>query len=314
MKRILITSLILSCLLLSACNDSTSVGVIGGADGPTSIFVSSENGDTVKKPLRMIKVDGKLYYDSGKVSDMTPRCGTLDGELKQVGAEHEIPKNDNECNFEGAEGYQSATSITKEIPINGEWVIFKQFDDSELDMSIFKYCFYLKGKTPNAEKESEIVVLTEDINYDFEEHNKLFSSSQNPNDKKYRTTFRVYGDIDKWGISLSADKISPLSLNLQIEQFGGSPTGDLQTGLAYSLERIINDEWQPVPTIISNTPAWNAAAYQIQKNEITEMKIDWQYIYGPLPSGFYRLTKEITDFRAAGDFDTKTYELYFTIE
>ena len=80
MKRILITSLILSCLLLSACNDSTSVGVIGGADGPTSIFVSSENGDTVKKPLRMIKVDGKLYYDSGKVSDMTPRCGTLDGE------------------------------------------------------------------------------------------------------------------------------------------------------------------------------------------------------------------------------------------
>ena len=156
--------------------------------------------------------------------------------------------------------------------------------------------------------------MTEDINYNFEEHNKLFSSSQTPNDKKHRTTFRVYGDIDKWGISLRADKISPLSLNLQIEQFGGSPTGDLQTGLAYSLERIVNDEWQPVPTIISNTPAWNAAAYQIQKNEITEMKIDWQYIYGPLPSGFYRLTKEITDFRAAGDFDTKTYELYFTIE
>ena len=44
------------------------------------------------------------------------------------------------------------------------------------------------------------------------------------------------------------------------------------------------------------------------------MKIDWQYIYGTLPSGFYRLTKEITDFRAAGDFDTETYELYFTIE
>ena len=44
------------------------------------------------------------------------------------------------------------------------------------------------------------------------------------------------------------------------------------------------------------------------------MKIDWQYIYGALPSGYYRLTKEITDFRTAGDFDTETYELYFTIE
>lgn len=84
MKQILTAFLILSCLLLSACNDRTSIGVIGGADGPTSIFVSNENGETVKKPLRMIKVDGKLYYDSGKVRDMTPRCGTLDGELKQA--------------------------------------------------------------------------------------------------------------------------------------------------------------------------------------------------------------------------------------
>lgn len=194
MKQIIIISLILNCLILSACNNSTSIGIIGGADGPTSVFVSNGNGETVKKPLRMIKVDGKLYYDSGKVSDITPRCGTLDGELKQVGAEHEIPQNDNECNFEGAAGYQNATSITKEILINGEWVIFKLFDDPELDMSIFKYCFYLKGKSPNVEKESEIVVLTEDINYDFEEHNKLFSSYQNPNDKQYRTTFRLYGN------------------------------------------------------------------------------------------------------------------------
>ena len=314
MKRILITSLILSCLLFSACNDSTSVGVIGGADGPTSIFVSSENGDTVKKPLRMIKVDGKLYYDSGKVSDMTPRCGTLDGELKQVGAEHEIPKNDNECNFEGAEGYQSATSITKEIPINGEWVIFKQFDDSELDMSIFKYCFYLKGKTPNAEKESEIVVLTEDINYDFEEHNKLFSSSQTPNDKKYRTTFRVYGDIDKWGVSLRAKDITNVGLTILIEQFGGSPAGELQTGEWFSLEVVKDNEWKPVATNPLIDYAWNDVAYPIKKNDITELKVDWKWLYGELEPGYYKLKKEITDFSAAGDFDKDLYELYFTIE
>ncbi len=38
MKRSLVILLFLACILLTACN-STSIGVIGGADGPTSIIV-----------------------------------------------------------------------------------------------------------------------------------------------------------------------------------------------------------------------------------------------------------------------------------
>jgi len=313
MKRIFVLALISCGLLLSACDDA-SIGVIGGADGPTSVMVSYENGENVKKPLRMIKVDGKLYYDSGKASEFSPRCGTLDGKLKQVGATHEIPRKNNECNFEGAEGYQNATSITKEVLLNGEWVIFKMFDDSELDMRVFKYCFYLKGKSPNAEKPHEIVVLTENINYDFAEHNKLLSSYQNPNDKKYRTTFRVYGDTDEWGITLYCDDVTPTGLTLQIEQFGGNPSGSLEFGAAYTLETTANDKWQAVETKTGEPLVWNMLAYNIKKNDITEMKIDWQYAYGRLKPGFYCLKKEIMDFRAAGDYDTKTYEVYFTIK
>ncbi len=311
MRRILI--FIICALIFSACND-TSVEVIGGADRPTNIIVSNENGETVKKPIRMIKIDGKLYYDSGKVSNMTPRCGTLDGELKQVGAEYEIPKKNDECNFKGAEGYQNATGITKEVSINGEWVIFKMFDDPELNMRVFKYCFYLKGKTPNAEKESEIVVLTENINYDFEEHNKLYSSQTTPDDKKYRTTFRVYGDFDKWGISLRAKDITKTGLTILIEQFGGSPTGELETGADYSLERNINNEWKPVKTKDAVAPVWTLLAYSIKKNDVTELKVNWKRLYGELKPGFYKLKKEISDFRSAGDYDTETYELYFTIK
>ncbi|MBP3359346.1 MAG: hypothetical protein J6N52_00705 [Clostridia bacterium] len=315
MKRIIITSLIMSCLLLSACTDSTSVGVIGGADGPTNIYVSSENGEAVKKPIRMIKVDGKLYYDSGKVSDMTARCGTLDGELKQVGEEYEIPQNDNECNFEGADGYQNATSITKEIPIDGDWVIFKLFDDSELDMSIFKYCFYLMGKSPNAEKESEIIALTEDINYDYSKHaERLFSSQYNPDGEKYATTFRPYGDYDKWGVTLSSKDITNTGLTILCEQFGGAPTGELRTGEWFSLEVIKDDEWKPVETNPLIDYAWNDVAYGIKSNDITELKVDWEWLYGELPPGFYKLKKEIMDFSAAGDYDKDLYELYFTIE
>lgn len=313
MKRNLFFLLILCGIILTGCVYTANVGVIGGADGPTSIYVKNETGETVKKPLRMIRVDGKLYYDSGKVSEMVPRCGTMDGNLVQTGAEFEIPKNDNTCNFSGAEGYQNATSITKEISIDGEWVIFKLFDDPELDMDVFKYCFYLKGKSPNAENAHEIVVLTEDINYDFEAHNQLFSSQLNPADKKYRTTFRVYGDTDTWGVTLAAKDVTNTGLTVLFEQFGGAPTGKLQTGAAFSLERLCDYAWEPVEIISSQEPVWHSIAYGIKENEITELKTEWEYIYGALSPGQYKLKKEIMDFREAGDYDVKEYSLYFTI-
>jgi len=44
MKRIITLTLIMCSLLLTACNNA-SIGVIGGADGPTSIIVSEKNND-----------------------------------------------------------------------------------------------------------------------------------------------------------------------------------------------------------------------------------------------------------------------------
>ncbi len=40
MKKILV--LILSCILLVSCGNNSSIGIIGGADGPTSIFIAKE--------------------------------------------------------------------------------------------------------------------------------------------------------------------------------------------------------------------------------------------------------------------------------
>ncbi len=315
MKRFFVISLIICSLSLSACN-SRSIGIIGGLDGPTSVFVSNESKDTDKNPIRMIKVDGKLYYDSGKVSDMTSRCGTLDGHLKQVGLDYEIPKNDNECNFDKAEGYQNATSITKEVPIDGEWVIFKLFDDPELEMDVFKYCFYIKGRLPNAKKDSELVVITDNIDYSFEDHKAIFSSQHNPNPdgKIYHSTFRHYGDTDKWGITLSAKDVTKKGLTILFEQFGGSATGELQTGQWFSIEALKDDKWESVPTNPLIDYAWQQIAYGIEKNDITELKVEWEWLYGELPPGHYKLKKEIMDFRAAGNFDKELYELHFAVE
>ena len=101
---------------------------------------------------------------------------------------------------------------------------------------------------------------------------------------------------------------------MKIEQFGGKPSGELQTGADYLLEMTVNDEWHPVETKTGEPLVWNSIAYMIKKNDITEMNIDWQYAYGSLKPGYYRIKKEIMDFRKSGDFDTETYEVYFNVE
>ena len=79
MKRILTISILLCSLLLTACN-SASIGVIGGADGPTSIIVSEKNSDktlsyTVEEYFRDNYVDERklpildIHIENPFVSD-----------------------------------------------------------------------------------------------------------------------------------------------------------------------------------------------------------------------------------------------------
>ena len=42
MKKVLCIISVLLCILLTACGDDSSIGIIGGADGPTSIIVAEK--------------------------------------------------------------------------------------------------------------------------------------------------------------------------------------------------------------------------------------------------------------------------------
>lgn len=65
MKRIITSTLIMSCLLLTACNNA-SIGVIGGADGPTSIIVSEQK-DNIKRTYDVEKYFEENYVDERKL-------------------------------------------------------------------------------------------------------------------------------------------------------------------------------------------------------------------------------------------------------
>ncbi len=266
-----------------------------------------------KKLIRIINVDGELYYDSGLVSDNTPRCGTLDGSLKQTVKENEIPLKSGGANF-NIDGYQNATDITKDVNVDGKWVIFKKYDLYDHTLDGLKYCYYIKGHLNNAAVDSEIIVLSDYANVTFHDvYEPLLSSQATPGEYKGKILHNSIRS-DKWGITLYAEDVTPKGLTLKIEQFGGNPTGSLEYGADYILETTVEDEWQPVETITGEPLNWVLIGYRLTMNDITERKIDWRNTYGKLKPGFYRLKKEFMDFRAPGDYDEETYEVYFTIE
>ena len=119
---------------------------------------------------------------------------------------------------------------------------------------------------------------------------------------------------DDWGLILTAEGASPTGLTLRFTQSGGAPSGQLQTGSPYWLERQDGENWQAVPALISEDElAWDMMAYLIAADGVTELELDWTWLYGPLPGGRYRVGKEVMDFRDTGDYDTSIYYAAFEL-
>ena len=76
--------------------------------------------------IPMVMVDGSLYYDTGKESAKTGRCGTMDGEITSTVDGAETPTENNQSNFGTGFEYQYGIGNTIEISINEKWIVFEQ--------------------------------------------------------------------------------------------------------------------------------------------------------------------------------------------
>lgn len=64
MKKVLYITSILLCILFSGCGDATSIGIIGGADGPTSIIVAEKGEKAMYEQIT--PEEAKKIMDSGE--------------------------------------------------------------------------------------------------------------------------------------------------------------------------------------------------------------------------------------------------------
>jgi len=119
-------------------------------------------------------------------------------------------------------------------------------------------------------------------------------------------------DFPDWGLSLSVKDVTSTGVTLVCTKEGGNPTGELMCGTDYRLLVSENGIWKNVPTVIENY-GWDDLGYRISEEQETEFPISWEWLYGELPAGTYRLEKEFMDHRGPGDYDTAVYRVEFEI-
>lgn len=76
--------------------------------------------------IPMVKVDGKIYLDTGKESTVKSRCGVMDGKITSTVDEKSKPTKDNQSNFGTGYDYQYGPEEgTVEICIDNKWLVYK---------------------------------------------------------------------------------------------------------------------------------------------------------------------------------------------
>jgi len=120
-----------------------------------------------------------------------------------------------------------------------------------------------------------------------------------------------------WNLELKATNVTPSGLTVEFIQHGDFPErgrATLQYGSHYTLERLENGQWVEVEQLPQEYEVgWTMEAYMIEIGKTATRRENWEWLYGQLPAGHYRIGKDVDLFRMAGDWDSEMFYAEFDI-
>lgn len=126
--------------------------------------------------------------------------------------------------------------------------------------------------------------------------------------------YHAESEASELGLLFSLKNITPSGAVLVFDQYDSeAPTGELEFGDDFELEVQKNGKWESVPVAVEGEIAFNDIAHIIAPGQSTEAELNWEWLYGELPAGEYRIGKVIHDFRGTGDFDKYTVYAHFIL-
>ena len=139
----------------------------------------------------------------------------------------------------------------------------------------------------------------------------LASCGAKPNDENLAEEAKP----NKWGVTLTAENVTSKGLTLVCKQSGGEDVAELTTGSPYVIEKLDGEDWVEVPYAPQEYDVvWDMMAYLIRAENTTTWDVNFEWLYGELPAGEYRIGKEISNFRGPGENEKETLYARFTVK
>ena len=205
--------------------------------------------------------------------------------------------------------------LLKDTGYGEEWNIFFNVEDGCLvydkDSSHpFIYVDLIDGARFIPEERTDEAWIHELEERILEEERERISMNSGSGDVTNVVDGGINSHNDRIGLSLSLSDITSTGCTLIFSQHGGNVSGFLTTGSPFDIQTLNdNGEWEDVPLAESESYiVWTDEGWFINNNQDTFFREQWEYYYGNLPDGHYRIHKEIMDFRVPGDYDL--YDLY----
>lgn len=124
------------------------------------------------------------------------------------------------------------------------------------------------------------------------------------------TMYEVVNDLD--GVVMTAKEGTISSTGLTVA-FENNSNKQCIYGEYFCLEKNLNGAWYQVPVAIDGSYGFDDIGYNLDAGNDRETTVDWEWLYGSLKSGEYRLVKDVLDFRTTGEYDTYYLAAEFTV-
>lgn len=138
----------------------------------------------------------------------------------------------------------------------------------------------------------------------------LDTLTYNPDDREGGAyIYTTDSESEILGLHFYLHHITPTGATIVFQQYDPTAKADnLEYGDDFILERKEGTQWVSVPFTVDGDYGFHDIAYPIAKDSITERELNWEWLYGSLESGSYRIRKKVTSLRNTGDYDS--YELF----
>lgn len=127
--------------------------------------------------------------------------------------------------------------------------------------------------------------------------------------------YKEESQISEIAVSFSLKNITPTGATLVFHQYNANaPKGELIYGEDFVIEVLENGEWEKAPIPIEGNYAFHDIGIMLPCENISEREVDWEWLYGELEPGEYRIGKSILDSVESGIFDKYMVYAYFVVK